>query len=67
MPRDGSLTLSDLHRRVICHLYAAPLDIDPFSERAVREANPAFDFFQNQAELRAMAATARRMPALAAM
>jgi phage terminase large subunit-like protein len=52
--------------RVVCHVYAAKLDSDPFSEQALREANPSFDYFQNKAELLAMAATAKRMPSLAA-
>jgi len=51
--------------KVICHLYSAPLDIDPFSEKAVRAANPGFDYFQNKEEILAMAATAKRMPSLA--
>jgi phage terminase large subunit-like protein len=51
--------------RVICHLYAAPSDLDPFSEAAIRAANPGFDYFQNKGEILAMAASAKRMPSLA--
>lgn len=42
--------------------YTAPDDVDPFSEEAVRAANPAFGDFQNAAEVMAMAEDARRMP-----
>jgi phage terminase large subunit-like protein len=41
-----------------------PLDVeDPFSEKAIRAANPGFDVFMNQAEVKGMAENARRMPA----
>jgi hypothetical protein len=52
--------------KVICHLYSPTLDLDPFSEAAIRAANPGYDYFQNKAEILAMAATAKRMPSLAA-
>jgi phage terminase large subunit-like protein len=39
------------------------MDIDPFSEQAIRQANPAFGDFQNASEVLAMAANAKRMPA----
>lgn len=48
--------------KVKCWLFTAPLDMDPFSEEAIRAANPAFDVFMNQAEVLDQAATARRMP-----
>jgi phage terminase large subunit-like protein len=42
----------------------APEDIeDPFSEEAIRAANPGYDVFMNQKEVRSMAENARRMPA----
>jgi phage terminase large subunit-like protein len=42
----------------------APESIDdPFSETAIRAANPAFDIFMNKREVLAMAENARRMPA----
>lgn len=48
--------------RTVIRLDAAPDDLDPFSEKAVRAANPAFDFFMNREEVMGMAATAKRMP-----
>lgn len=44
-------------------LFAAPDNMDPFSEEAVRLANPALGDFQNQEEVMGMAEDARRMPA----
>jgi phage terminase large subunit-like protein len=52
--------------KTVGHVYRAPLDLDPFSETAIRAANPGFDHFQNKAELLGMAAQAKRMPSLAA-
>lgn len=50
--------------RVVVALYTAPLTIkDPFSRQAIKAANPAFGDFLNAAEVLAMAADARRMPA----
>ena len=46
----------------ILKLYTAPLDLDPFSEEAIRAANPAYGTFLNPREVQAQAATARRMP-----
>lgn len=43
-------------------LYAASEDSDPFSDEAIKQANPAFGDFQNPKEIRAIAETARRMP-----
>lgn len=43
-------------------LYAAPEDIDPFSEEALRAANPAYGDFLNAEYCREMAEKARRMP-----
>lgn len=48
--------------RTVLRLDAAPDDMDPFSEDAIRAANPAFDIFMNKAEVLAMAEDARRMP-----
>ena len=48
--------------RVVVSLYSAPMEMDPFSEEAIRAANPAFGDFQNAAETLAMAEDARRMP-----
>lgn len=43
-------------------LYSAPETIDPFSEEAIRAANPHFDDFMNQREVRRQADEAKRMP-----
>lgn len=43
-------------------LYTAAEDVDPFSEDAIRAANPAYGDFQNPKEVRKQAETARRMP-----
>jgi phage terminase large subunit-like protein len=48
--------------RVVLRIDSAAEDLDPFSEEAIRAANPAFDFFLNKAEVLAMAEDARRMP-----
>lgn len=42
---------------------AAPEDMDPFSEEAIRAANPAYGYFLNSREVRKQAENARRMPA----
>ena len=47
----------------VVRLYAAPAELDPFSEAAIRAANPAFGTFLNAREVLAMAADAKRMPA----
>jgi phage terminase large subunit-like protein len=54
--------LSGQDPRVIVSLYTAPMDADPFSEEAIKAANPAFGDFQNAKETMAMAEDARRMP-----
>lgn len=43
-------------------IYTAPEDSDPFSDEAIKLANPAFGDFQNPKEVRAQAETAKRMP-----
>lgn len=48
--------------RVKVELYTAPLDLDPFSDAAIRAANPHLDVFMNREEVRAQAEAARRMP-----
>ena len=42
----------------IVKLYAAPPELDPFSEEAIRAANPALDSFMNKREVLAMASDA---------
>lgn len=68
-PTDGDLLslliedgLSGKDPRVVVSLYSAPMEMDPFSEEAIRAANPAFGDFQNATETLAMAEDARRMP-----
>lgn len=48
--------------RTVLRIDTAPQGLDPFSEDAIRAANPAFDVFMNKAEVLAMAEDARRMP-----
>src|SRR5690625_7300178 len=57
---DDAMSGSD--PRVVVSLYTAPEDLDPFSEQAVRKANPAAGDFLNMVETRATAADAQRMP-----
>lgn len=54
--------LSGADPRVVVSLYSAPDDLDPFSDEAIKAANPAFGDFQNAEETRAMAQDAKRMP-----
>jgi len=69
-PSDGDLlsiliddAIAGHDPRVLVSLYTAPKDADPFSEKTIRKANPAFDSFLNKREVMAMAEDARRMPA----
>lgn len=48
--------------RVVLLLYTADMEVDPFSEKAIKQANPAFGDFLNATEVKAMAEDARRMP-----
>lgn len=43
-------------------LYEADKALDPFTDEAIRQANPHFDEFMNRDEVRNQAETARRMP-----
>ena len=54
--------LQDHDPRVKVSLYTADKDADPFTEKTIRQANPAFGDFQNAKETLAMAEDARRMP-----
>jgi phage terminase large subunit-like protein len=45
-------------------LWTAPMELDPYSDAAIRAANPAFDHFMNQAEVRGQAEQARRLPSM---
>jgi phage terminase large subunit-like protein len=48
--------------RVKVALYSAPVDLDAFSDEAIRAANPHVDVFMNPDEVRRQAEEARRMP-----
>jgi phage terminase large subunit-like protein len=68
-PTDGDLlsiliddAKSGADGRVVLRLDTTPMHMDPFSEEAIRAANPAFDVFMNKKEILAMAEDARRMP-----
>jgi phage terminase large subunit-like protein len=49
--------------KVKLHLYTAPEELDPFSDKAIKAANPALGDFLNEEEVRDQAASAKRMPA----
>jgi len=57
---DDALTGTD--PRIKVEIYTAPLDLNPFSDEAIRAANPHFDDFMNQEEVRRQANDAKRMP-----
>lgn len=57
---DDGLTGAD--PRIKVELCTAPLDLDPFSDKAIKAANPHFDDFMNQEEVRRQASDAKRMP-----
>jgi phage terminase large subunit-like protein len=57
---DDAKTQED--KRVKLSIYEADTNLDPFTEKAIRQANPAFGDFQNAKETLAMAEDARRMP-----
>lgn len=46
----------------VLRLDMAQDNVDPFSDEAIKAANPAFDHFMNRDEVRAMARDAARMP-----
>jgi phage terminase large subunit-like protein len=53
--------------RTVVSLYTAPMDIDPFSEEALKLANPAYGDFLNSVEVQKQQSDAKRMPALEAL
>lgn len=57
---DDGLTGAD--PRIKVELCTAPLDMDPFSEKAIRAANPHFDDFMNKEEVFRQSTDAKRMP-----
>lgn len=48
--------------RTVCILHTADPDLDPFSDKAIKQANPAYGDFLVKTEVRTMAEEARRMP-----
>lgn len=48
--------------RVKLFMFSADLDLDPFSVKAMKQANPAFGDFLNAEEVKSQAEDARRMP-----
>lgn len=69
-PTDGDLlsrliddAATGANPKTVLRFDSAPEHLDPFSEDAIRAANPAFDFFMNKAVVFDMAETAKRMPA----
>lgn len=52
--------------RIKVALHTAPLDLDPFSEEAIRAANPHFDVFMNKSEVMKQASDAKRLPSMEA-
>jgi phage terminase large subunit-like protein len=57
---DDALAGADPRNKV--ELCTAPLDLDPFSEEAIRAANPHFDDFMNKDEVFRQASDAKRLP-----
>lgn len=57
---DDALTGSD--PRIKVELYTADMELDAFSEEAIRQSNPHFDDFMNKEEVFRQAADAKRMP-----
>ena len=57
---DDAQTCAD--PRTVLALYSAPEELDPFSKKAIKAANPAFGDFQNAEEVLSQAADAQRMP-----
>lgn len=61
---DDAVKAGDPRTKVV--LYSAGDEVDPFSDEAIRQANPHFDVFMNKEEVREQAEAARRMPAMEA-
>lgn len=57
---DDALTGADPRQKVVLH--TAPMELEAFSDEAIRAANPHFDDFMNKDEVRRQAADAKRMP-----
>lgn len=56
--------LTGRNPRTKVFLYAASDDINPFTKKALRQANPGFDLFMNQEELFEKAQNAKNLPSL---
>ena len=61
---DDALTGTDPRIKVALH--TAPMELDPFSDAAIRAANPHFDAFMNKEEVRKQASDAKRLPSMEA-
>jgi phage terminase large subunit-like protein len=61
---DDALTGTDPRIKVALH--TAPLELDPFSDEAIKAANPHFDAFMNKEEVRKQASDAKRLPSMEA-
>lgn len=57
---DDALTGADPANKV--ELCTADVDLDPFGEEAIRQANPHFDDFMNKSEVMRQAQDAKRLP-----
>lgn len=55
--------LSEADETTVCHLYAAPEDVDVLDEAGWKAANPALGDFRSYEELAVLARKAKRMPA----
>ena len=69
-PTDGDLlsiliddAIGGTDPRIKVELYTAGLELDPFGDEAILQANPHIDEFMNAVEVRRQAEEARRMPA----
>lgn len=68
-PTDGDLlsiliddALGGADPKTVVSLHTAPMDLDPFSDEAIKAANPAYGDFLNAEIVRDQAEAARRMP-----
>jgi phage terminase large subunit-like protein len=68
-PTDGDLLSQLIDRaatgadpRVVLSLYVADDKVDPFSVKAIRQANPAYGDFLNPVEVKGQAETAKALP-----
>lgn len=61
---DDALTGTDPRIKVALH--TAPMSLDPFSDEAIRAANPHFEAFMNKEEVRKQASDAKRLPSMEA-